>query len=307
LTSESAFIGMMRAIAIDPAARGLADDAAVLRIGNETLILTHDMMVESVHWLSDADPVDVAWKLVATNLSDLASKGAKPIGLMLGYMLGEDDWDQGFADGLAKAIAHYGVPLLGGDTTKAAGNLDARSIGVTAIGMATTAIVPSRGGAQSGDILYVTGYLGDAYAGYELARQGKIGPECLLNAFNRPTAKIAQGQALAPYVSAMMDVSDGLLIDAKRMAEASECAITIDLEKVPLSAEYLAAYGGEVKSRIQASSWGDDYQLLFAVPKGAALPIAATQIGMALDGEGLSLMHGNLPIELPKHLGFEHR
>jgi thiamine-monophosphate kinase len=306
MTSESSFIALMRQIATDPAARGLNDDAAVIALGNETLIITHDMMVESVHWLPDANPADVAWKLVATNLSDLAAKGAKPIGVMLGYMLGDDDWDWAFAAGLGEALEHYAVPLLGGDTTRAAGKLDARSIGMTAIGMATTATVPSRSGAQSGDVLYVTGNLGDAYAGYELARQGKIGPEILLNAFNRPTPMIASGQALAPIAHAMMDISDGLLLDASRMAEASKLRVEIDLATLPLSADYIALHNDNRESRMIAASWGDDYQLLFAAPANAKLPVLAHAVGRFAQGTGLALTENGNSIALPDRLGFEH-
>jgi thiamine-monophosphate kinase len=306
MASESTFIALMRGIATDPAARGLNDDAAILKLGTQTLVITHDMMVESVHWLTDANPADVAWKLVATNLSDLASKGAKPIGVMLGYMLGDDAWDRAFATGLRDALAQYQVPLLGGDTTKAAGKLDARSIGMTAIGLATSDVVPCRSGAQSGDILYVAGNLGDAFAGYELARQGKTGPETLLNAFNRPVAMIGQGQALAPIVHAMMDISDGLLLDAQRMAAASGLAVSIDLAAIPISDAYIAQHGDTPESRLSAATWGDDYALLFACSPGTDLPVDAIAIGQFSDGDGLSLRHLGTPIALPNRLGFEH-
>ena len=96
----------MRAMARDPAARGLMDDIAVIELGKETLILTHDMMAEDVHWLPKADPADVAWKLVSVNLSDLAAKGARPLGVLLGLMLGESEWYRRFAAGLDRALAH---------------------------------------------------------------------------------------------------------------------------------------------------------------------------------------------------------
>ena len=98
-------------MAPDPAARSLLDDCAVISLGSETLILTHDMMAEGVHWLPNADPADVAWKLVATNLSDLAAKGAEPLGVLLGYQLGSAD--ERFISGLKQALDHYAVPLLG--------------------------------------------------------------------------------------------------------------------------------------------------------------------------------------------------
>ncbi len=298
---------MMRAIASDPAARGLMDDTATVKIGGENLIITHDMMVEAVHWLSDANPADVAWKLVASNLSDLASKGAQPIGVMLGYMLGDDAWDATFADGLRDALAYYAVPLLGGDTVKAAGKLDARSVGMTAIGLATTAMVPARDGAQDGDALYVTGTLGDAKAGYDLARQGHCEPAFLLSAFNRPTALLDEGRLIAPIAHAMMDISDGLFIDAQRMATASKLAVTIDVAEIPLSRQYSALCGDTLESRMDAGSWGDDYQLLFAVADNLPLPVAATKIGYFTNGDGLTLMNRETKADLPTCLGFEHR
>src|SRR5690606_22254399 len=144
------------------AARGLDDDAAVLEVGAETLVLTHDMLVEGVHFLPDQSRADVAWKLVATNLSDLAAKGAEPLGVLLGYMLGEDE--QGFTAGLAEVIEHYRVPLLGGDTVSGG---PPQALGLTAIGRATHRPVPSRGGARPGDTLWLTGAVGGAMLGYE--------------------------------------------------------------------------------------------------------------------------------------------
>ena len=233
MTSESTFIELMRLMVTTPGARGLLDDTAVIEIGNESLILTHDMMAEGVHWLSNADPADVAWKLVASNLSDLAAKGAKPIGVLLGFMLGEDDWDRKFAAGLQSVLSHYDVALLGGDTVSNRG--DKRALGMTAIGAATHRPVPSRSGAQVGDMVYVTGTLGDALAGFELIEAGfdEAGP--LTNAYNRPEPRLAEGQAAAPYVTAMMDISDGLLLDAERMARAGKTGIAIDLARIPLS------------------------------------------------------------------------
>ncbi|MEP7350000.1 MAG: thiamine-phosphate kinase [Sphingorhabdus sp.] len=305
MTTESAFISLMRAIAVNPAARGLQDDAAVLEIGSEALVLTHDMMVEGIHWLRAADPADVAWKLVAVNLSDLAAKGARPVAVLLGFMLGNDDWDRRFAEGLQQVLATYDVPLLGGDTVggKGAG----RSLGLTAMGAATHRPVPSRSGAMPGDALYVTGTLGDAAAGHDLTLAGTGGAAALCDAFNRPKPLLTEGQKLAPHVHAMMDVSDGLLLDANRMAQASGLAIAIDLSAIPLSQAYIAQCGDTRESRLRATSWGDDYQLLFAGPADASWPVPATAVGRFSAGQGLSLNDAGQPIELPVTLGHEHR
>lgn len=295
---------MMRAIARDPAARGLMDDTAVIDLGSETLILTHDMMAEDVHWLPKADPADVAWKLVSVNLSDLAAKGARPLGVLLGFMLGVSNWDKRFAEGLQRALAHYEVPLLGGDTVSNKG--DKRAVGLTAVGAATHLPVPSRSGARAEDVLYVTGTLGDALAGFELAEAGLEGVDELTSAYHRPVARLSEGQALAAIVTAMMDVSDGLLLDAERMAAASKVEIRINIDAIPLSAAYRAMRGDSLDSRLQATSWGDDYQLLFTAPSGITLPVPATAIGRVIVGSGIALFEADLPIPLPPSLGYQH-
>jgi thiamine-monophosphate kinase len=294
----------MRAAANDPGARGLLDDTAVMELGNESLILTHDMMAEGVHWLSNADPADVAWKLVTANLSDLAAKGARPLGVLLGFMLGEDDWDRRFADGLTVVLSRYDVPLLGGDTVANRG--DKRALGMTAIGAATCRPVPSRSGAQVGDLIHVTGTLGNALAGFELIEAGLAQGGSLADAYNRPEPRLADGQAVAPYVHAMMDVSDGLLLDAERMARASGVGIAVDMAAVPLSADYIRQRGDGLESRMQAASWGDDYQLLFAAPPETQIPVTATAVGRVVEHAGLSLYDGVRRVPLPPSLGYQH-
>lgn len=305
MTTESTFIALMRNMATDPSARGLLDDTAVFTLGSETLILTHDMMAEDVHWLPTADAADVAWKLMSVNLSDLAAKGARPMGVVLGFMLGDDQWDRRFAEGLRAVLAHYDVPLLGGDTVSNRG--DKRALGMTAIGAASHTPVPARSGAQPGDVVYVTGTLGDALAGFEMAEVGLEGASALMSAYHRPIARLAEGQALAPLVSAMMDVSDGLLLDAERLASASKVAITIDLASIPLSAAYKQQRSDSLDSRMQAASWGDDYQLLFTAPAEVKLPIPATAVGQVNTGSGLSLTDAAAPVPLPATLGYQHR
>lgn len=304
MVNESTFIGLMRAIATDPAARGLLDDTAVIEFGNETLILTHDMMAEGVHWLPSADPADVAWKLVASNLSDLAAKGARPLGVLLGFMLGEDDWDRKFAVGLQEVLTRYDVPLLGGDTVANRG--DKRALGLTAIGAATHRPVPARSGARAGDLLYVTGFLGDALAGFELIEAGFTDIGDLAAAYNRPEPRLSEGRALAPVVTAMMDISDGLLLDAERMAKASAVGISIDLSAIPLSMQYQKQRGNGQDSRLQAASWGDDYELLFAVSPSAIIPVRANLIGKVTEGAGPTLHYGGKRIALPASLGYQH-
>jgi thiamine-monophosphate kinase len=290
LSGEAAFIDTLRALAHHPAARGLLDDTAVLQVGAETLVLTHDMMVEGRHFLPSQSQADVAWKLVATNLSDLAAKGAEPLGVLVGYMLAPDQAD--FAEGLSEVLEHYGVPLLGGDTVSGGAP---QALGLTAIGRATHSPVPSRSGAKVGDVLWLTGQVGSAMLGFEALRDA-TGDDS--TAYRRPMARLAEGEALAPLVTAMMDVSDGLLLDAWRLAEASQVSLAIDSRAIPIAAP-------ETR-RLDALRWGDDYELLFTLPADVEPPVPASRIGMVeprgfvplfLDGEPIANRHG---------LGWEH-
>jgi thiamine-monophosphate kinase len=290
LSGEAGFIESVRALAHHPAARGLADDAAVLDVGGEALVLTHDMLVEGVHFLPTADWADVAWKLVATNLSDLAAKGAEPLGVLLGFMLGEGD--ARFADGLAEVLDHYGVPLLGGDTV--AGG-PPRAFGLTAIGRATHRPVPARAGARPGDALWLTGALGAAMLGFEAQRDGT---DADATAYLRPMARLPEGEALAPLVTAMMDVSDGLLLDAWRLAEASGVSLAIDGAAVPIAAP-------EAR-RLDALRWGDDYELLFTLSAGVAPPVPATRVGAVEPRGFVPLFLDGEPIANRDGLGWEH-
>jgi thiamine-monophosphate kinase len=288
LSPELAFIAGLRALACDPAARGLADDCAVLEIGGETLVLTHDMMVEGVHFLSGQNPADVAWKLVATNISDLAAKGAEPVGVLLGYMLGRDD--ARFLEGLGEALAHYGAPLLGGDTVSG----PTQALGLTAIGRATYRPVPSRSGARVGDALWITGPVGAAMLGFEALRDRTAAGSL---AYRRPEARLAEGIALAPLVTAMMDVSDGLLLDASRLAQASRVTLAIERAAVPVDVT-------EAR-RDEALRWGDDYELLFTLPAGVAPPVTAYRIGHAVHLTDAPLLIDGASPE--GALGYEHK
>ncbi|WNO53397.1 thiamine-phosphate kinase [Stakelama saccharophila] len=300
--TEADFIAALRDLPLHPAARGLVDDAAVLDAG-PGLVLTKDMIAEGVHFLPGDPPGDVAWKLLAVNLSDLAAKGAAPIGVMLGYPLSDTGWDRAFLDGLGKAMRRFGCPLIGGDTIALPPGAP-RTLSLTALGQTDRA--PARGGACAGDALWVTGTIGDGGAGLAIAG-GAAGPEALLRRYRRPVPRIAEGQALAHLAGAVMDVSDGLVIDARRMAAASGLAVTIDLSRIPLSAELKAFSGEDRAARLAAATAGDDYELLFALPAGAAPPVAATRIGRFGEGGGISLTDGADPVPVPGRAGFEHR
>lgn len=297
MSRERAFIARLAAFARHPAARTLSDDAAVLEVAGTRLVLTHDMIVEGVHYLPADAPADVAWKLVGVNLSDLAAKGARPLGVLLGYPLGEEGWDAAFAGGLEAALARFDVPLLGGDTVSVPAGAP-RTLGLTAIGAAEHA--PPRSGAQAGDGLYVTGTIGRAGLGLAMARDGAEGDPAWLDAYRRPVPRLAEGRLLARHAHAMADVSDGLLIDAARMAEASGLAVEIDLHAVPLAGD----------DRIAAVTAGDDYELLVAAPPGLTLSqpdlAMVTPIGRFTAGRGLALFDRGRPVRLPDRLGYEH-
>ena len=303
MSAESRFLTLLRLLANDPAARGLQDDVAVLEIGGARLILTSDTMVEGVHYLAADPPADIGWKLAAVNLSDLAAKGARPVGCLLNYALsGDDAWDAAFLQGLGEALSRHAMPLIGGDTVRMPSG-SARSYSLTAIGEATAAI-PARDGAKAGDRLYLTGPVGDAGVGLDLLRADPTATGPLVDAFRRPRPRLAEGALLASQVHAMMDVSDGLLIDAARMADASGLALTID--HIPLTPALEAARGASTAVQVAAASAGDDYELLFALPAGVTPPVRAVRVGAFAAGSGLTLRIDGVVMPLPARLGWEH-
>ncbi|MEI5686086.1 MULTISPECIES: thiamine-phosphate kinase [Sphingomonas] len=298
--TEAEFLAALRLLPLHPSARGLRDDSA--RLIHAPLVVTTDTLVERVHFLSDDTPQDVAWKLVAANLSDIAGKGAKPDGILLNYPLSDDAWDRAFLAGLGEVLAACGTSLLGGDTVTLPAGAP-RVLTVTAFGCDTPA--PPRGGAGENDALWVTGTIGDAGAGLAIA-QGAAGPAELAARYRRPQPRIAEGRVLSRIAHAMMDVSDGLLIDASRMGEASGLAVHLDLAAVPLSAAYRAFAGDDRDARLTAATAGDDYELLFAMPANTVPPVPATRIGRFARGTGLRLSDGAATVPLPARLGFEH-
>ncbi|WP_257214962.1 thiamine-phosphate kinase [Sphingomonas sp. R-74633] len=271
----------MRTLPLHPGAEGLRDDTAVMEVGGERLVLTHDAIAEGVHYRPGTDPFDIAWKLVAVNLSDLAAKGAEPLGVLIGAVLVERA--ERFVEGLRAVLTEYDVPLLGGDTI----SVSPATFGCTAIGRATSPRVPRRDGARPGDALWVTGPMGAAMLGFE-AGTG--------TAYLRPRPRLSDGRALAAHVHAMMDVSDGLLLDASRMAEASGCTAEIRLADVPIAA------GADP---LRAVTWGDDYELLFAAPADFTPPVAAARIGHMTERGAVPLLLDGAAPDFP--LGYQHR
>jgi thiamine-monophosphate kinase len=306
---EQQIIERLRKIATAPAARGLLDDAALL----DGLVLTHDSIAEGVHFLAQDPPASVGWKLVAVNLSDLAAKGATPAGALLSLTIASGgEWESAFLGGIEAACESYGLPLLGGDTIALPQGAP-RVLGLTAIGRAGPR-TPSRAGGRPGDALWLVGFIGDAAAGLAMLRDAPATISPLIDIYRRPVPLLLPGQALAPHAHAMMDVSDGLLLDARRMAEASGCAIEIELRNVPLSAAFVAERGQDRAARLFAATGGDDYALLAALPSSLdpatlCLPKGTRicRVGSLTAREtSLSLTDAGEPLDLPGRLGFEH-
>jgi len=309
MPSESAFLPQLRRIATDPAARGLLDDVAVLG----DLVLTHDSIAEGVHYLPTDPPASVGWKLAAVNLSDLAAKGAEPIAALLSLTLaGDGEWENGFLEGLAAACESYSLPLVGGDTIALPPGAP-RVLGLTAVGRATVP-APDRRGGRPGDELWLAGTLGDSAAGLALLATDPATEGPLVDIFRRPVPLLAAGRLLAPLATAMMDVSDGLLLDCQRLCMASGCGAAIDLDALPLSSAFVAERGGGLPERLFAATGGDDYALLAALPPGIdpvtlSLPGKArlTRIGTLTDGDAIRLTDRQGAVPLPERLGHEHR
>lgn len=306
---ELALIDRLRLLATDPGARGLDDDVAV--IGD--LVLTHDMIAEGVHFLDSDPPASVGWKLIAVNLSDLAAKGAEPIAALMGVsLIGESDWEEKFLSGVEAACETYGIALIGGDTIALPQGAP-RVLGLTAVGRGGSRI-PSRSGGAPGDILWLVGALGDASAGLALLQADGEAEGPLVEAYRRPVPQLAAGRLIAPHATAMMDVSDGLLLDLSRLCAASGCAAKVDLDALPLSRAYIAEHGGHRSARLKAATGGDDYALLAAIsagfdPLGLSLPRGTIlqRIGTLAAGEGISLFDSTGDVPLPEQLGYEHR
>ncbi|HEY4070823.1 MAG TPA: thiamine-phosphate kinase [Sphingomicrobium sp.] len=307
---EAEVIERLRRIATAPEARGLLDDVATL----DGLVITHDSIAEGVHFLPSDPPASVGWKLVAVNLSDLAAKGAAPAGALLSLTIsGDGTWESEFLTGIEHACESYALPLIGGDTI-ALPEGAAHVLGLTAIGRAG-AHVPDRSGGRPGDALWLVGTVGDAAQGLALLQADARATGPLVDIYRRPIPQLGAGEVLAPHAHAMMDVSDGLLLDARRMAGASSCAATIDLDRLPLSTAFVAERRSDLEARLFAATGGDDYALLAALPPefdATTLPLPKgtriSRIGTLNAGEAsLSLTSGGEPVELPERLGFEHQ
>lgn len=274
---------------------GLRDDAARMACeAGQDLIVTCDALVAGVHFFPEDPAEAIAAKALRVNLSDLAAKGATPRGFVLSLALDDRkaDWLDAFAAGLKADIAAYACPLLGGDTVRTPGPL---TLSITAFGLAPHGRMLPRTGAQAGDLVYVSGTIGDAALGL-LARQGSIPPrDHLLERYLRPQPRNALAPALRAHARAAMDVSDGLAGDLAKMMRLEGLSAEIDVDAIPLSPDARAAIGTDEALLKCALSGGDDYEILACVPPAAAeeferaaaeAGVSVTRIGRVVTEQG---------------------
>lgn len=263
---------------------GIGDDAALLRLtpGHE-LVLSTDTLNAGVHFFADVPPADLGHKALAVNLSDLAAMGAEPLGFTLALSLPaiDADWCAALIAGLAATAAAHGIALVGGDTTR--GPL---SLTVTVLGELPAGQALRRDRAQPGDLVAVSGRLGDAAGALRALLAGEPADSRLLPALQRPQPRLALGMALRGLGHAAVDVSDGLLADLGHIARASGVIATVESTRLPVSTVLKAARPADWVDCALAG--GDDYELCVTLPPAAwaeaqaraeALGVPLTPIG----------------------------
>ncbi|MFP8965507.1 thiamine-phosphate kinase [Pokkaliibacter sp. CJK22405] len=295
---------------------GIGDDCALLNLRHgEQLAVSMDTMVSGVHFPVDADAEDIGYRLLASNLSDLAAMGAEPVWFTLAMTLPEvkEHWLEGFVSGLSILAQEHHLALVGGDTTKGPLTLTVQVHGRIPLGQALR-----RDGALAGDKIYVSGTLGDAAAGLPLALSP---PELttdyqryLLSRFYRPSPRVEHGRLLRPYASAAVDISDGLLADLGHICKRSHMGAELDLDLLPMS-EALLASGDRAYVESLALSGGEDFELCFTVNPAdeeqmlrelERLHVPLTCIGTITHRTGIRLLRNNAEVEGPERLGFRH-
>jgi thiamine-monophosphate kinase len=304
-----------RPLAIAPGAFGLGDDAAAVTPPTGCdLVLTTDGVIAGVHFLPDDAPGFIARKVLRMNLSDLAAKGAKPIGFLLSIALPartEESWIAAFAAGLGEDAKHYDCPLHGGDTDHTPGPL---SISLTAFGAVPSGAMVRRSTAKAGDVVVVSGTIGDAALGLLLRRDLGLAERWRLSAaswnhlrqrYLLPQPRNALAEAVLRYASAAMDVSDGLVGDLEKLSRASGVAAEIDVESVPLSDAARSALSAEPKLIETVLTGGDDYEIVLTVPPAKlgdfraaanAAGVSVSQIGGVTGGEGTRFLRAGEPL-----------
>jgi thiamine-monophosphate kinase len=312
-------------LAKHPGAFALADDAAVIAPPPGCdLVLKTDGIVGGVHFFPDDPPDAVGKKALRVNLSDLAAKGAEPLGFLLTLALPVeigDAWLAPFAHGLGADADLFGCPLFGGDTVRTGGPV---TISIAVFGAVPQGKMVRRAGARPGDRVLVTGTIGDAALGLLLRRDGSaagrwgLGREQqdhLLSRFLVPQPRTAIAQALRTHASAAMDVSDGLAGDLAKLCRASGVAAQVELARLPLSDAACAALAKEPVLIETVIAGGDDYEVLACVPaqevealrrEASAAGVALTEIGTVGAGQGVRLLDAKgKPLSLA-HPSFSH-
>lgn len=292
---------------------GVGDDGAVLQpTPGHDLVAVVDTLVGGVHFPAALDAEDIGYRAVAVNLSDIAAMGATPRWMTLALTLVDcdADWLGRLSRGLSAAAAEHDVTLVGGDTTRG----DQLVVTVQLLGDLEPDRVLRRSGAMPGDVIYVSGTIGDAGAGLQILESGETdSPEAqtLVDRFRRPAARVRLGRAIAGTASAAIDVSDGLCADLSRLLQASQVAGGIDVERLPLSDGLNAEFSLDEAHQF-ALTGGDDYELVFTAPadvdmgviaRGSGTAIAA--IGDVRDGEGLVCRQGGEAIDVA-YPGYDH-
>jgi thiamine-monophosphate kinase len=257
-------------------AYGLRDDVAVMTPGpGKQVVAKTDAIVAGVHFLP-GDPADlIAQKALRVNLSDLAAKGALPLCYMLDLILPSDtteDWVAAFAAGLARDQEAFGVHLIGGDTNATPGAL---TVAIALLGEIGRGQILRRGGARPGDVIFVTGTIGDAALGLAALRGGlpELDPaqaERLIGRYRLPLPRVGVGPRLAGLATAAIDISDGLVADLGHVCEISRLFADVEVPRVPLSAAARTAIGNDPARLEAALTGGDDYEILFTAPAEAA-------------------------------------
>ena len=292
-----------RPLAKHPAALGLADDAAAITPPpGHDLVLKTDGLIAGVHFFADDPAEGVARKALRVNLSDLAAKGAAPLGFLLAIALPKDvkeEWLAEFATALGEDADSYKCPLLGGDTDSTPGPI---SISIAAFGTVPTGTMVKRSGAKPGDYLFVSGTIGDAALGLRVRRDPATAKTWTLEAamadhllarYRLPQPRNALAEAVRAHASAAMDVSDGLAGDLAKLCRVSNVSADIEAARVPLSAAAARALGSDPASIEPILTGGEDYEILCAVPPTAAEPfraaaegagVAVTEIGRIIAG-----------------------
>jgi thiamine-monophosphate kinase len=299
-----------RPLAKHPGALGLIDDAAVIAPPPGCdIVLTTDGVIVGVHVFPDDRPENIGRKALRMNLSDLAAKGATPVGFLLSLALPaaiDEAWLAAFAGGLGKDAERYGCPLLGGDTDRTPGPT---SVSIAAFGAVPHGKMVQRSTAKPGDHIVVTGTIGDAALGVLLRRDESLAERWRLSEamsahlkqrYLLPEPRNALANAVLQNASAAMDVSDGLAGDLAKLCRASGVAAEIDVARVPLSDAVRSAIAADPETLEAALSGGDDYEIVltlapdkFAAFSAAAhqAGVAVTEIGRIATGEGARFLH----------------